>query len=825
VRAVRFRFRAEWRTRWRSWVALACLVGAVAGTAILLVAGSRRTGSAHERFLAEGRAMDVALVADCAEDDPCVGRLERLPAVLEATTVIQFPAHVETTAGRSLQPMESDPCYSGPGQLVTMTDPSGRWGRTINRHRFVAGRAANPSAPDEAVLSVETARRLRLDVDDELTVYRFGGQDCLATRDSWQPARRVRIVGIHLSPGEVRPPSGMYLQTVELTPAFEQRYGQARDRDEILIARLRAGASVRTLQAQARRAGTETFAAVTRADISGLVNRAIRPNEVSLLILGTLTAIAAAVVLGQVLARHAATETGDDGVLTALGMPRRGRLALAALRGVTLGLLAAAIAAVVAVLGSPVMPIGLARTVEPAPGVQVDLVAIGVGALATVAFVAGVTLLGTLVASRRRVRGARTKTATLANAAARAGFSPAAVSGARFALERGSGSAVVPVVSSFAGLTIAVAAVAGSLSFGAGLTHLRTTPRLVGWNWDVVLAYPEEGVPDAPSLEQARERVRAALNTNDIADAAMGTIWSPFPDGRDLQLGPDRLDVGGFIAFDGTARFGPSVIRGRKPIAADEIMVGPRTLADLDLHIGDRVEVVGQEGTWDTPGPVTTETMRIVGTGLAPMTTALGRGAVITLAGLQRLNSQATEQAWFVRAVPGANRTEVVDAFRSAFPGTPRTAIVPFGSEETTDLGLNLEQIGSVPLLFAVIMAIMAAAVLAHVLTVAARARRRDLAVLRALGFSRSQILRTLTWQSSIYAVGALAIGVPVGVALGRAAWRVYATNLGAVPEVVVPWPALVVAAGAAIVLAATVALIPAASVARTRPGAVLRAE
>ena len=82
---------------------------------------------------------------------------------------------------------------------------------------------------------------------------------------------------------------------------------------------------------------------------------------------------------------------------------------------------------------------------------------------------------------------------------------------------------------------------------------------------------------------------------------------------------------------------------------------------------------------------------------------------------------------------------------------------------------LNLEQIGSVPALFAVIMGLMAAAVLAHVLAVAARARRRDLAILRALGFSRGQTVRTIAWQSTIYAVGALVIGIPVGVVLGRA--------------------------------------------------------
>jgi hypothetical protein len=450
---------------------------------------------------------------------------------------------------------------------------------------------------------------------------------------------------------------------------------------------------------------------------------------------------------------------------------------------------------------------------------------IGLGALLTLAFVAGVTFAASIFSTRRGDRPVRAKTAVLANALARTHFSPAAVSGARFALERGSGAAVVPVVSSFAGLTIAVAAVVGALTFGAGLTHLRTTPRLIGWNWDVALAYPEEGVPDARSLEDTRARVRAALDGQPVDDAAMGTIWSPFPAGRDLRIGPERIDAGGFISLDGTARVGPSVISGRKPIAADEILLGPRTLSMLGVHVGDRVDVVGQEGTWEAPGPETHATMRIVGTGLAPVTTALGRGAVITLAGLQRLNSGVQEQAWFVRLAPGAEPAEAVDAFRRAFPGIAPRTIVPLELEDSTDPGLNLEQIGSVPPLFAGIMAVMSAAVLAHVLTVAARTRRRELAVLRVLGFSGAQVRRTITWQSTVYALGALAVGIPAGIALGRLTWRTYATNLGVVPEAVTPWPALLLVGAAAIALAAIVAIVPALRTTRTRPAAVLRAE
>src|SRR5262249_5719981 len=150
-------------------------------------------------------------------------------------------------------------------------------------------------------------------------------------------------------------------------------------------------------------------------------------------------------------------------------------------------------------VASPIMPIGLARDVEPAPGVSVDVVALGLGAIATVLFVTVTTVVATSLGTVRRARTTSVRPARLANAAASAGFPPTAVSGARFALERGRGASVVPVVSSFAGLTIAVAAVVGSLTFGAGLSHLRSTPRLVGWNWDVALTYPESGLPGADS--------------------------------------------------------------------------------------------------------------------------------------------------------------------------------------------------------------------------------------------------------------------------------------------------------------------------------------
>lgn len=49
--AVGYRLRAELRWRWRVWLALAAVVGLVAGAVLAIVAGARRTQSAYPRFL------------------------------------------------------------------------------------------------------------------------------------------------------------------------------------------------------------------------------------------------------------------------------------------------------------------------------------------------------------------------------------------------------------------------------------------------------------------------------------------------------------------------------------------------------------------------------------------------------------------------------------------------------------------------------------------------------------------------------------------------------------------------------------------------------
>ena len=119
----------------------------------------------------------------------------------------------------------------------------------------------------------------------------------------------------------------------------------------------------------------------------------------------------------------------------------------------------------------------------------------------------------------------------------------------------------------------------------------------------------------------------------------------------------------------------------------------------------------------------------------------------------------------------------------------------------------------------------MAAATLAHVLVTSIRRRRRDLAILKTLGFQRRQLGSTVAWQASTLSLLALVIGLPTGVAAGRWIWSSFADGLGILPSPAVPFVTILLAVPATLLLANVIAYLPGRAAARVRAATVLRTE
>jgi ABC-type lipoprotein release transport system permease subunit len=137
----------------------------------------------------------------------------------------------------------------------------------------------------------------------------------------------------------------------------------------------------------------------------------------------------------------------------------------------------------------------------------------------------------------------------------------------------------------------------------------------------------------------------------------------------------------------------------------------------------------------------------------------------------------------------------------------------------------NFGQVRNLPQLLAGLLGVLAAATMAHLLVSAIRRRRRDLAILKALGIVPRQVSAAIAWQATTVALVALLLGLPLGLAAGRSAWDVVAGQLGVVVRPAVPWAVVIAIVPAALLIANLVAAGPALAAGRIRPATVLRSE
>jgi ABC-type lipoprotein release transport system permease subunit len=138
---------------------------------------------------------------------------------------------------------------------------------------------------------------------------------------------------------------------------------------------------------------------------------------------------------------------------------------------------------------------------------------------------------------------------------------------------------------------------------------------------------------------------------------------------------------------------------------------------------------------------------------------------------------------------------------------------------------VNYRSMSTTPAVLAVALGTGAVVALALTLMAVVRRRRRDLALLKALGFTRRQLATTVAWQSSVAVAIGTIVGLPFGIAVGRALWDVFAREIHAVPQPAVPAVTIALIAVGGLVLANIVAALPGRQAARTPVALVLRAE
>jgi hypothetical protein len=776
--------RSEVRTRWLGLVLIGLLAGVVGAVAIGGIALARRTTTAYDR-LGEVTAIDDAR-----------GYVLHYPELIDGLT--DLPIVTDSwVGGIGVAKVEGDNSFlgitAGPRAPSPITDPL-----------VLDGRLPRASAdPDviEVVLREDLQREIELPLGTEVPVQFLSEADYFRFDTGFEdgevhgPEAVVRVVGTVRMAGGVS----------TVPPAFASRAALASHPDAFIgtsyFVRLDGGAAGfadfqasidelvgdRELPPEA-----EEFSVIDVSDTSiaeaAVDNTALLLGR-ALLLLALSTAVVGGVAVSQALARHHTATARAREVEQALGMTRGQQTAARLLAGLLPAVVATAVAAIGATVAASIEPIGAVDLYEPHPGVSINVTVVAVGLVAVFAGVLAATALTGAFQGRRRSEAA-VRESSVVDRVTRLGGSPPTVLGLRFALEAGRGARAVPVRSAITGAMVGIAGVVAGLVFLSSLDRLIDSPARSAIPFDV-------GIADVTRDDLEGEILDSPL-VGDIAVIASAplALEGLAIDGHAVEELRGSLDIG--------------LEAGRLPRTPDEITLGLRAAQDLDVATGDTV-------TAQQPGAEERE-LAVVGVGVVPTFNGeeLGLNALLTTEGLAENATAAPFTGAAVEVAPGQDVGELSDLLASRFEADAEA--IPVAVQ-------NLEELGGLPAGVAAIVGSIAVLALVNALIVAVRRRRRDLAVLRSMGFTRRQTAVSVVVMSlAIVAIGVL-FGLPIGLAVGATLWRLTASGAFVLSDAYFRWELLLLPVVGAVVIALVAATIPARQAAAQSSAEGLRTE
>jgi FtsX-like permease family len=808
----------ELRARWRGWAVLVALVAVAGGAVLAAVAGALRTDSAYPRLLKASKASDVLVAPDGSGLGGYFGALTRLPGVAAVAPVV----------GLSLEPLGHGAFAATSSNIMAPVD--GRFGRVLEVPKVLAGRLPAAGRAGEIVVDQRGAAEMGLRVGSVLTLRPHLERPPGASPADRGPARprllRERVVGIVVTRGSVLPVTEQDKgPAIMASPALFHRLGVWYVGYGGAFVKLRPGASAEVFRHRAQsltRRYPATLGHVFLADENTqatAIRHAIRPEAVALALFALALGLTALLIVGQAATRALAAGSPDNPTLVALGMTRGQLMAAGLFKVVVAAAIGALAAAGLAVAASPLMPIGAARLAEPDPGVNADATVLAAGAAAIVVLlVARVAWQAWCLASAEvggsGARAAPGRWPRLTGWLASVGAPATMTAGVRLALEPGRGRTAVPVRAALAGTAVSVLAVTAASTFGASLLHLVSTPRLYGQRW------------------QAAVDLQFATFTPAEAGRRLGRVpgvtgWT-FGNHGIVGIGGQVIPAIGLTAGKGPL-LSPTLLQGRQPRNSGEIVLGTSTLRQIGRHVGQMVTmtVSGRQLR-----------ARIVGRAVFPnfgqgsfTPTDLGQGAQTTAAVLKAEAFTPGAPPGFefvlISFVPGPHRAAHIAGFRQSMAGfcqTVHQSTCVITSQRPNGV-TNYASIDRTPAVLATALAAVGAAVLGQFIVISGRRRRRDFAILKALGLLRRQVSTITAWQVSTLTGLALLVGLPLGIAAGRWSWTLFCRGLGIPAVPITPVWLVLVMVPALIVIANAVAFWPGRTTARLSPAEVLRAE
>ena len=382
-------------------------------------------------------------------------------------------------------------------------------------------------------------------------------------------------------------------------------------------------------------------------------------------------------------------------------------------------------------------------------------------------------------------------------------------------------------LSAFA-IVLGVAFVAGSMIFTDAMDGA-FDEIIEGGTADALVDY--EGATDFDSAEDNRTIPRAVVDKLEALPEAASVhpqlqLLTVFVIGEDGKViggnGPPGL---AFNFSDARALTGEPVMAlasGERPDGPGEIALDEDTAEKGGYQVGDEVTLV-------TPG--SPPTMKATLTGLIDSGAASQVGATLTIFDLAFMQErffggQDVFNSIALNAAAGVSQTQLAEAARSAIP---KDLQVRTGDQYVADNEAILDEIlgflQTFLLVFAAVSLFVGIFLIINTFSILVAQRSRELALLRALGASRRQVLGSVVLEALAVGLVGSTVGLGVGYLLAhglRLLFGLFGLDLGGA-EFPVELSTVVVAYVVGMTVTTVASLFPAVRAARIPPIAALR--
>jgi|GEM_PF-1324637 len=788
------------RRRWPSLIALGLLVGLVGGVVGGAAALTRRTGTAPARLERATKVPDLQITIPSGPG-----------LAARAASVVPGLESVWVTAASAAR-VENRPGVVYLGMLAGHAIGSDVG---VYTPIVVKGRDYDPDAL-EAVLDERKARSLGVRVDDVLTLRTLTREDFFNFDTGFGtphgPRITVRVTGLvrmagstaEQTPMLVSPAVAGSLASVGIHVMIKLVPGpDAAARADTALARAAAAAGDEQDPQAAEFPILEVNHPATDSDARvGATTRVLLTGLIGFAVVVAVTGVAtAAVAFG----RHHYARMADQRIEAVLGMTPAGRTAARALAAVPAAALAGLVSAVGPLLAGWLEPIGTLADLEPHPGYAPNLAIAGITAVATI----GAVLVLAGWSAARAGRGRAAAGATRGVGPVRAGWlrpgptwaGPAWLwVGARFALtgHRPSSGRRPSVITAM----ISVAALVAAATVANGVDRLTKDPSRYGWTVDLDLL---DARPDIvarlkvdPWIAAVSLVARSTVLAGDGCDSAGGDE-APGARGqaaRPARPGPGCDEVTAYAVHSATGEQRWATLSGRTNPGPGEVVVGTRAARDLGVDVGDVLNLA--------PGPGSSRGARVtvVGIGLGPPLGGERLGDNLLLDPGELEATQRTASWWdgLVTAADGVPVASLVADLGDEYEVSPRRPPAEVA---------NLGGVGRLPEMLEIVLGGLAVIALVHAVATAWRRRAGEAGVLRTLGSTPAQTAAAAGTAACLTTLAAVAVGIPLGLGVGRLVWWEIATATGVGGDVAVPVLLLAGLPVAALVVGALAALVP----------------